>query len=811
MRLFVILIATFLWGNCLMAQECNAILLGEVVDFHDNTPLENATISVTGKNLTTTSDKVGKFNFKTLCNGVIELEISHPDCKSKFVTISIDGDTYRKFRIEHHLEELEEVKVIGEAQKNTNSSQEEKLTLEDIEKFSGNSLGDALKNIAGVSSLNTGANIVKPVIQGLNGSRVLILNNNVRMQDMEWGDEHAPNIDINANQDISVVKGAAALEYGGDAIGGVIVLNPLPIIRTDSLFGKTQLNLFSNGRGGNVTSSLVKSFGSGLYMKVQGSFKRLGDLDAPDYVQSNTGIQESGISVNIGNRDFIQGWEGYYSFFKSDIGILRASHIGSADDLIAAINSSVPLVINDFTYSINNPKQEVAHHLAKLNYYRRFTGFGKLNLQYDFQNNRRFEYDIRIGDDANKASLDLKLTTHTLSSSVQLDAEEGLKIKIGALGRFQTNFANPDTGVRRLIPDYDKYDFGGFALGEYDITEDFKVDAGVRYDFTLIDAKKFYRTSRWLERGYDSDFENEIVGAVRNKEILVGVIDYTAIDLLANPVFNYHNVSAMAGFQYDLREDEALRFNYAFAQRAPNPSELFSDGLHHSAARIELGDLRIKSESSSKLSASYERNSSKWGFNLGPYLNVINDFVLLEPSGVESTIRGAFPVWSYRQTDAQLIGIDFSLYNNWTSSIRTDHQFSWVQGTDKSTDIPLINIPAANMGNSMTYSNESWHGLTISLESQFVFEQQRFPPNITVFSPQEQQDVVLDINSPPPSYHLLSMDVSAKFSLRKKEDLSIGLRGTNLLNTNYRDYLNRQRYFVDDLGRNLSLRLIFEY
>lgn len=798
MKLLLVLIVACLFGNFISAQDCNAILLGEVVDFHDNTPLENATIIVTAKNLSTTSDKAGKFNFQNLCDGVFELEVSHPDCKSKFVTITIAGDTYQKIRIEHHLEELDEVKVVGDVKNNTNSSQEEKLSQAELEKFSGNSLGDALKQITGVSSLNTGANIVKPVIQGLNGSRVLILNNGVRMQDMEWGEEHAPNVDINSNQDISVIKGAGALEYGGDAIGGVIVLKPLPIVRTDSLFGKTQLNLFSNGRGGNATTSLVKSFDSGLYIKAQGSYKLLGDLEAPDYLLSNTGIREKGVSINIGKRDFVQGWEAYYSFFDADIGILRASHIGNIDDLITSINSQQPNVINDFSYDIERPNQEVTHHLAKLNYYRRFTGFGKLNVQYDFQNNRRFEYDIRVGDDANKASLDLKLTTHTFSSTVQLDSKEGLEVKIGVLGRFQTNFANPATGVRRLIPDYDKYDFGVFAIGEYEIGADLTLDAGVRYDFSRVDAKKFYRSSRWEERGYDVTFADLV------REDL-------GTQLLVNPVFDYHNISAMAGLQYDLQNDQLLRFNFALAQRAPNPSELFSDGLHHSAARIELGDLRIQSETSSKFSASYELNAERWGFTFAPYLNLINDFILLEPDGVEFTIRGAFPVWSYRQTNAQLLGVDFSVYSNWTSKIRSDHRFSWVRGTDTSIDIPLINIPAASTSNSISYTNSDWNDFTISLESQFVFEQQRFPDNITVFSPQQQQEIALDINTPPPSYHLLSLDISNRLTVFKANDLSVGLRATNLLNTNYRDYLNRQRYFVDDLGRNISLRIIYNY
>ena len=797
MKYYLYVFAIFC-SSIICAQDCNSILLGEIVDFHDNSALSDATISITGKSASTVSDENGKFNFKKLCNGVLELEISHPECTTKFVTITINGDTYSEIRLEHHLEELKEVKVVGNVPKNTNSGQENILSMQDLERNSGNSLGDALKKIPGVSTLNTGGNIVKPIIQGLNGSRILILNNNVRMQDMEWGEEHAPNVDVNANQNISVIKGAAAIEFGGDAIGGVIVLEPLPVVRTDSLFGKTQLNLSSNGRGGNITSSLTKSYKSGLYIKAQGSYKILGDLEAPDYLLSNTGIKESGLSLNFGKRDFVQGWEGYYSYFNSEVGILRASHIGNIDDLILSINSQTPSIINDFTYDITQPNQEVTHHLAKLSYYRRFEGFGKWTIQYDFQKNRRFEYDIRVGDDVDKASLDLQLTTHSVLSNLTFDAKQGLHIKVGGLGRFQSNFANPDTGVRRLIPDYDKYDFGLFTIGSYELNTDWTIDAGARYDFSRIDAKKFYRESRWEERGYDVDYANI-------------VLEDLGTQLLTNPVFDYHNFSGTAGFHYEINENDHLRFNYAFSQRAPNPSELFSDGLHHSAARIELGDLRIKSETSSKFSASLERNTGTWGYSLAPYLNNIDDFIVLEPTGVEFTIRGAFPVWAYRQTNAVLLGVDTSVYNNWSSNIRTDHKFAWVKGTDIETDVPLINMPAANFTNSITYTNPKWNNFLVNLESQYVFKQTRYPSNIEVFSPQLQENVVLDINTPPDAYHLLSLNTEASFTLKNKNDLTVGLSATNLLNTNYRDYLNRQRYFVDDMGRNISLRLIFNY
>lgn len=812
MRFSIVLLMAFISANQLVGQDCNSILLGEVVDFHDNTPLSNAVVNITGKNRNTISDKSGKFRFESLCDGVIELEISHPDCKSQFIAVTIEGDTYKKIRLEHHLEQLEEVKVVGDlVKRRTNSSQEKTLKLETIEQFSGKSIGDALKEIPGVASLNTGSNIVKPTIHGLNGSRVLILNEGVRMQDMEWGDEHAPNIDINGAGSISVIKGAATLQYGGDAIGGVILVSPQNTIRTDSLYGKTLLNGMTNGRGGNISSELIKTYENGWFFNTQASFKLLGDREAPDYVLSNTGAKEIGAKLSVGKRMFDWGWKAKYSFFDAELAILRASHIGNVDDLIRAINSGQPEVIRPFTYDIDVPRQEVTHHIASLDVYKRFQGLGKWSLQYDFQNNRRFEYDVRVGDDRDTPAIDLELKTHTLTSDFRWDANERYTFTAGVLARYQNNFANPATGVRRLIPDYDKYDLGGFLIAEYILTEKTMLDMGIRYDFNRIDSQKFYRTSRWLERQYDTDFEDIVIGTVRNGEVFLGEIDYTASDILANPVFNYHNFSGTAGFNYEPDTESNLRVNFALAQRAPNPSELFSDGLHHSASRIELGDLLITNETSSKLSASYEKNTERWGYTVEPYANFISDFIVLEPTGAEFTIRGAFPAWSYRQTDVRFIGIDLTGFTNFHEHWKTDHSFSLVKAKDVSEKQALINVPAANLRNKLTYKRPNWNDFEISIESLYMFRQNEFPPNITIFSPERQEEVELQINTPPPAYQLIGLNAKMVFPVFGKSKLTSVVLAENLMNINYRDYLNRQRFFADDLGRNISLQLKLNY
>ncbi len=445
-----------------------------------------------------------------------------------------------------------------------------------------------------------------------------------------------------------------------------------------------------------------------------------------------------------------------------------------------------------------SPRQEVTHHLGKINVYRRFEGTGKWSLQYDFQNNRRFEFDVRVGDDRNTPAIDLELNTHTLNTDFKWDANENYSLRLGLLARYQDNFANPDTGVRRLIPDYEKYDLGAFAIGEYQWTDHLLAEAGFRYDYNRIDALKFYQTSRWEERGYDVDFPELVIEDLGNQ-------------LLTNPDLDYHNVSATAGLRYKVNGQYDLRINYTLAQRAPNPSELFSDGLHHSAARIELGDIRLDNETSHKIALSQEVNFDNWGFVFEPYANFISDFILLEPTGVEFTIRGAFPVWEYRQTDARLLGIDLSAYVDWTDHWRTDHRFSLVKGNDTENDIALINMPAPNMTHKLSYSRPEWKGFEIGLESFYAFEQNEFPPNITVFSPEQQQDVLLEINTPPDAYHLMGLYSKIELPITERTKLGISLTVDNLFDTNYRDYLNRLRYFADDLGRNIILQLKLNY
>jgi iron complex outermembrane recepter protein len=782
------------------SQSCVSQFSGIVSDFHNGKPIADASLYIKSQNKYTTSDQEGRFLFNNLCDGNILVSVSHIGCETKEFTIKIKGSTFFAIHLEHHIEELTAIKIKGTKGFLINATtQETHLSTNELEKNSALNLGDALKQITGVSSINTGNTIVKPVINGMHSSRVVVITNGLRLQDQEWGVEHAPNIDLNSVGNVTVIKGSNALAYGGDAIGGVIVLQPETISLKDSIYGKTISSIHSNGNGYNLHSGLNKTYRSGWYHRAQITTKRFGDFEAPNYVLTNTGLVSKSFSVNSGFKKFEYGFSAMFSYLQSEIGILSASHIGNIEDLVNAINNQAPLVVKDFSYAINAPRQEVSHQIAKIDGYYRFKKFGRLDIQYDFQNNQRFEYDLRRATDTDMASIDLNLKTHAIRAVLKLDASNLMKHEFGVNGSFQDNIANPATGVRRLIPDYLKFDFGIFALSNLQLNDKTKLDLGVRYDFSQIDAKKFYIKSRWESQGYQNDFGDL-------------VIDELDTQLLVNPVFTYQNISASAGIAYQLNDSNTFVFNYGLSNRAPNPSELFSDGLHHSAARIELGDLRIKQETSNRFSASYQCNTQFFNFNVETFYNYVNDFILIEPLGTELTIRGAFPVWNYKQTNAALFGIDITAKYRLDSHWSLTNQSAMIKGIDLGRNQPLIDMPAFKTVCGLVYSNQKYWNLHAQLRSESVLSQNEYPNNnFETYLATSNTIALVNISTPPPAYHLVHFNSDVSFQLSNKTKLNVGLNITNIFNITYRDFLNRLRYFADDLGRNISIQLKLNY
>ncbi len=468
----LILIILCLVSHIGISQECSFKVQGTVLDFHNATVIESATVLIKNSKKYAITNSKGEFVISNLCKGEITLVISHISCKTIEKKINIKGNFSSKFLLEHHTEELEEITVKGSSNKNTKTAQEVVIKAAKIEQFSSGSLADITKTVAGVSSLNTGNNVVKPIIHGLHSSRVITMQNGVRMQDQEWGLEHAPTVDVNALQQISVVKGASALAYSGDAIGGAIVLKPAKVLKIDSLYGKTITTFDANNTGFSVSSSVTKTTEKGWYFNGQASYRRFGDSRAPDYVLSNTGLDFKAFSLQTGFKSFEESYNFYYSYVDNEIGVLSAAHIGGLDQFITSIQSQQPATIRDFTYRIRDPRQRVRHHLAKLEYEKRYSNLGRLTLQYDYQRNQREEFDRRRGEAKGVPSIDLLLQTHGLQTKFLFDSNKDRKYNVGIQMQYQDNFASPFTGVFRLIPDFERFDLGAFVTSEFTFEND---------------------------------------------------------------------------------------------------------------------------------------------------------------------------------------------------------------------------------------------------------------------------------------------------------------------------------------------------
>ena len=777
------------------AQNCNKKLSIQVIDLHDSTPLVNATVQTNG--LKGTTDFDGNLIFENLCEDTYVLTISHEDCESIVQTVDIRKDTFRKIRLEHHLNELEEIMVISDNRNNSRTLFENKISKEVLDDYNSRTIGDVLKTVTGVSTLNSGSYLSKPVINGLHSSRVILINNGVRLEDQDWGIEHAPSIDINSIDKISIIKGASALKYAGDALGGVIIADTSREKLLDSIYGNITTNLQSNGRGGGVSTNYTKTNSNGWHYKFQGTFKKMGDYETPDYIMTNTGFSEHNLSFKAGLNRIDHGFDVYYSFFSNRLGILRSSHAHTAIDVIDAIEDEVPNVIEEFSYDINIPSQKISHHLIKVRGFKNFD-FGKLSMRYDFQSNDRKEYDIRRGGRKNPA-LDLNLQTHSIALDLESKFDNSSNLKSGILARYQNNFPDPATGVKRIIPDYKKYDFSLYSVYDKSFSNNWFFEAGIRYDFSHIDAYKYYRTSLWEARNYDELFPEFVV-------------EDLGLNTLTNPKFDFHNISSNLGTRYSISNRENIFFNYSMSTRKPNPSELFSEGLHHSSARIEIGDLSFTSEVGHNFSLTYNVANEKSNLTVNSFANYVDDFIYVIPVDLMPTIAGVFAYWEYKQEDAKLFGFDVKYERQYFNNFFAGHQFSLIKGYERENGKPLVNMPPANLKNQISYNFSELNNLSISLESEYVFRQNEYPNNnFEVYVPTQENYQLLDTSTPPGAYHLLNFASSVGFKSENGGSYKINLRFENLLNNLYKDYLNRLRYFTHEMGRNIMLSLSYNY
>ncbi len=750
---------------CAKAQDCNKIIKGSVQDFSssESLPYVNVYIKETSQGIK--SDSNGSFVLKNICPGDYHMVFSHIGCESRQLFIKIKKDTVLTVSLEHNHNVLHSVQIQNKNGSRTTQNVEQ-LNKQQIGDRANDNLSNMLEALTGVSTMRNGSGIAKPVVHGLYGNRITILNNGIAQSGQQWGNDHSPEIDPMVAKRIRVLKGVSSLQYPGSNLGSVVLIEPSKINREPHLHGSASYFFESNGRGHGTNLSL-EQYSPKLAWRVNGTLKKNGDRNAPTYFLNNTGANERNIALQL-EKTFKDKLftDLYFSSFNTTLGVLRGSHIGNVNDLKSAFGRGIPFYTEDkFSYEIDAPRQKVNHHLLKLHakYFKNENHFWELTVAQQL-NNRR-EFDVRRGGRSEIPAM--SLLQHTFFAEVKqtLDLKKDWKLVSGFQYTYTDNANNPETKVLPLIPDYRSYETGLFSLLNKRIKKSF-FEFGVRYDNVFQDV--------------------------------------TAIsaDLPRRLLFYenwFHNLSASAGWTYSIDDHKQLSYNIGYATRNPAINELYSSGLHQGVSGLEYGDEFLEKENALKttlsLNLDFDHHSA---FEALVYYQYIGDYIYLEPqSEFSTTIRGTFPVFNYSQTNAQIYGFDLSANYEIIENVSGKGTFSYIRGTDVKNNIPLVFIPANNFTLGLKYvypksiqlGKKTAENLELTLEDRYVFRQTNL---------NDDQDFL----PTPDAYNLLSAKLAGDIQL-KKNRLRLFVRGTNLLNASYRDYLNRQRYFANDMGRNI--------
>ena len=753
-------------GSALAQEDCSYRLSGRVVDEHDGQSLAYANVYIKELKRGAVCDTSGYFVIKGLCPGTYTVKCSHVGCHTVVKTVTIDGDEKLNFYPEHHREVLGMATIVGEQVQDETTQAEETISGTELNETKGQSLGEGLSKITGVTTLSTGNSIAKPVIHGLHSNRILTLNNGVRQEGQQWGNEHAPEIDPFIADQLTVIKGANSVRYGPDAIAGVILVEPKPLLETPGVGGEINLVGSSNGRQGVVSGMLEGSAARlpGLSWRAQGTYKRSGNVNAPDYYLKNTGLLEYNFSWAAGYSARDYGIEFFYSQFNTDIGIFSAAHIGNLTDLQRAFEAEEPLESAGFTYEINRPWQRIEHELFKAKGYLYTGDAGKLSLTYARQYNKRLEYDKHAPLNDSLAALNLpalafEITTYTGDLVWEHNRIKGLKGSVGVSGIHQGNTYEG----RFFIPNFRKYGGGAYWI------ERWKADSG-RVE---------------LEAGARVDYIFQEIFMWRGDEII-------------SPEHRYTNFSGTLGGIYRLNDQFRFRANAGTAWRPPNVSELYSDGLHHGAAAVERGDTSMVAEQAYNFSLTGMYTGKKLNLVVDGYFNYINNFIYLKPVLPPTlTIRGAFPTFQYSQVNATLTGVDVTLSYQLHPNLSITSKASILRAKNaNSFKEYLVLMPADRFEQTLEYTvpeDKKLEGAYLSVSFESVLRQTRVPENS-------------DFAAPPAGYNIINLQAGMGVPVGSQE-ITIGLGVNNLLNTSYRDYLNRFRYYTDAMGTNVTLRV----
>ena len=619
----------------------------------------------------------------------------------------------------------------------------------ELRQTSSTNIIDAIAHQPGVSQITTGSGISKPIIRGLGYNRIIVMNEGIRQEGQQWGDEHGIEIDPQNVNSVEILKGPASLMYGSDAMAGVLILHGSPIqpegemkasvsteYQTNNGLFDYSLNFAGNQKGFVWDVRFSDKYAHAYKNKYDG------------YVPGSQFSERAGRLMLGVNKHW-----GYshltWTTFHQTPSIVE----GERDEVTGELECATD---NVKTYSKALPFQQIKHYKAvwdnSLNLPK-----GWLKAIIGYQQNRRQEFE----DDADEYELYFKL--HTVTYDLRYLSQEfgGWKMAGGINGMWQQSL---NLGEETLIPEYKLFDFGAYATVSKAL-DNLTLNGGLRFDNRHLD----YHTRNF------SGFTGSI-GAVWN----------------ANEHLN-------------------LRLNLARGFRAPNMSELGSDGVHEGTLRYEIGNPDLKPEYSWQADLGLDFTSQYVSAQVALFANRIEHYIFAQR--IDEVIEEGFRTYEYTQGNARLLGFEAGVDFHPIHSLHFQNTFSYVDAQQLHVDADakyLPMTPAPRWTSELKYEL-SHHGHK-TLNNAFV------ALGLECNLPQNHYYKVDDTETRTPGYALLSLSAGTDLNIRKKKVAEFYIMAENLLNKAYQNHLSRLKYCdvnnatgrqgVYNMGRNIVFKLI---
>lgn len=768
-------------------------------------PVYGALVSIPDLKTGALTDSNGAYFIEHLPDGKYLVQVHMLTYNTFTGLVAVSGLTVRDFRLTESILERSEVVITGSSQ----ATEQRKSTipissihLKELQEHASTNLIDAISRLPGVTQVTTGPAISKPIIRGLGSNRILVINDNIRQEGQQWGDEHGIEVDDYNVSRIEVLKGPASLAYGSDALAGVVNIITDDPLTPGAHEGNLVLGYQSNSGLASVHGSLAGNEG-GLNWKAYGTGKASHDYrNRYDGYVYNSRFSNLNYGASLGlNRKW-----GYsrlsFSSFSQTLGIAEGDRDSLTGTFIKQVNNNgvadEQLVAGEdhSSYNLLVPRQRIIHRKLTWNSLLYLPDNARLGLTLGYQQNTRKEFEDVLSPDA--PGLHFLLNTFSYDLKYFFSQARGWNLTIGINGMLQDN---RNKGLEFLVPDYAISDVGVYAIARKDIGK-WSLSGGLRYDTRRLDVKQLYLDST----------------GVRVSELQNG-----GVQKFGGYTRSFSNLTGSLGTSYSLTRRTVLKFNLAAGYRAPNIAELSANGVHEGTIRYEYGNKDLDAERSIQGDVGVDYNADHVYVNAALFANYISDFIyirkLQSAAGNDSIpVIGneeAFSAFQYDQGNALLYGGEFymDLHPHPLDWLHLESTFSYVLGertgtvSDSTQSLPYI--PPARLLIGLRIQKRSLgQGLKnayFRLESEINFPQDR------VFS-------AYGTEAASPGYTLFHAGIGLDLISKKKKTVcTVVLNAENLFDTPYQNHLSRLRFApvnnatgrqgIYNIGRNISLQL----